>query len=348
MENNFWNRIKRPFTGLAPMDGVTDAPFRRIVAKYGRPDLFITEFTSVEGICAGAIKPLNAFIFGRDEKPVVAQLFGSDPECFYKAFFVAAELGFDGIDINMGCPSRNIVSKGAGAELIKTPELAVQIIKECFRAAHDFAEGKTFLETGLPETTVNYLKHCSDNKAERKLLPVSVKTRTGYDKHSVKDWIGLLLEQKPATITVHGRTYRQLYSGAADWDQIALAAATAKGSGTLIIGNGDIRSAAHARETAAAYGTDGVLIGRAALGKPWIFNLRDESPPPVEKIFSIALEHSLLHEKLLPEIPFLHMRKHLAWYCRGFAGASEIRQKLMKAENPSAVKKILAAAAVWR
>ena len=343
MKKFFWNELKTPIIGLAPMDGVTDAPFRHIVAKYGKPDLFFTEFTSVEGICAGAIKPLNAFIYGENERPIVAQLFGSTPECFYKAFFVAAEHGFDGIDINMGCPSKNITIKGSGAGLIKTPQLAVQIIKECQRAALDFAGGKTFRDVDLPDTTVNYLKHNRAKPAETKLLPVSVKTRLGYHTNIVKDWIGLLLEQKPAAITVHGRTYKQMYTGAADWESIALAAKLAAGSGIPIIGNGDIRSAAQAHEYSKTYGTNGVLIGRAALGKPWIFNAKQTTDPPVAEIFKITLEHALLQEKLLPEIPFLHMRKHLAWYCRGFPDASEVRQQLMRANSSADVKRILTA-----
>ena len=154
MNRGFWDKLKYPIIGLAPMDGVTDAPFRYIACKYGNPDLIVTEFTSVEGICHGATKNLRAFIFDRSERPICAQLFGSTPDAFYNAAFVVCELGFDGIDINMGCPAGNIASKGAGAALIKTPKLAQQIILRTKEAAKDWYEGKKIKDTHLPESTI--------------------------------------------------------------------------------------------------------------------------------------------------------------------------------------------------
>ncbi len=348
MKNSFWNKLKKPIIGLAPMDGVTDAPFRYITAKYGKPDVTFTEFTSVEGICAGALKPLNAFYYDDIEKPIVAQLFGNTPECFYKASFLIFELGFDGLDINMGCPSKNVASKGSGASLIGKPELAKKIIRKCKQASEDWINGKTIEESELPEEIIKFAKkhRHQTNKPDlnRKPIPISVKTRIGISKNIAEEWIKHLLEESPAAITVHGRTLKQMYSGESNWEAIAKAAEIIKQTETLVLGNGDIDSVKKSLNYANKYSVDGVLIGRAVFGKPWIFN--QDANPSINDIFKIAVEHSKLHESLLTNIPFLHMRKHLAWYCKGFHGASSIRQQLMKAENAAQVEKILASVAV--
>ncbi len=343
MKNCFWHTFKKPIIGLAPMDGVTDAPFRYITAKYGKPDVTFTEFTSVEGICAGALKPLNAFFYNKLEKPAIAQLFGNTPECFYKASFLIFELGFDGLDINMGCPSKNVASKGSGASLIGNPTLAKKIIRKCKRASKDWINGKTIEESGLPIEIIKFAKkhRHRHNKTGIKIftVPVSVKTRIGINKNIAEEWIKHLLEESPAVITIHGRTLKQMYSGESNWEAIAKAAKIIKQTETLVIGNGDIDSVEKGFTCAKKFNVNGVLIGRAVFGKPWIFN--QNANPSITEIFKIAVEHAKLHEKLLPDIPFLHMRKHLAWYCKGFHGASSIRQELMKAKNSAQVEKIL-------
>ena len=338
MENSFWNQLKKPIVGLAPMDGVTDAAFRYILCKYGKPDLIITEFTSVEGICHGAVKPLRAFLFDKEEKPILGQLFGANPKAFYKSAFVVAELGFDGIDINMGCPARNIASKGSGASLINTPELAKEIIRETKRASKDWSEGQKLTEVGLSDDIISFVNKHRPKKVERRLLPVSVKTRTGYNKNSVHEWISHLLEAKPAAITLHGRTFKQLYSGEADWEAIAEAAGLVHKAKCLILGNGDIGSMPQAKEYAKRYNVDGVLIGRAALGNPFIFSKDAHS---FKEYLKIAFEHSKIYEKLFGTEYFVAMRKHLGWYCKGFPNAAEVRKKLMEANSSSDVKKII-------
>lgn len=336
---NFWDKLKRPIIGLAPMDGVTDAPFRQIISEYGNPDIFITEFTSVEGINAGATKNLTAFLFSKKEKPVIAQLFGTDPKCFYKAFFVVAEMGFNGVDINMGCPAKNITTKGAGAGLINTPNLALQIVKSVKRASKDFADGRKLKDIDLPESIMEWVKQHKPARVIKKELPISIKTRIGFNKNEVKKWIPVLLDSKPSAISIHGRTLKQGYSGTADWEAIGEASSLIKKTKTLILGNGDIKSIKEAHEKASEYNLDGVLIGRASLGNPWIFK-PDYIPNEKEK-FNVSIRHAKLYEQLLPEKPFIHMRKHLAWYCKNFSGASKIRQELMKANSSKDVEKIL-------
>lgn len=343
MEQTFWNTIEKPIIGLAPMDGCTDAPFRRILTKYGKPSIFITEFTSVEGICAGALKPLTAFIYDEEERPILAQLFGITPECFYKATIVTADLGFDGVDINMGCPSKNIAVKGAGAGLIQTPELAKKIIIQAKKAAKDWANGLKTEDLDLPDTIKEYVKNNRPKNIPKKNLPISVKTRIGYNSNIVEEWIKNLLETEPACISIHGRTLKQMYTGTSDWEAISLAAKIIKKTNTLVLGNGDIKTIKQAKETTRKYNLDGVLIGRAALGNPFIFNPNHDpdSSEDITKKLTIAAEHSQYFEEMLKEIPFIHMRKHLAWYCRGFHSASTVRQKLMQTNNSAEVKTVL-------
>jgi tRNA-dihydrouridine synthase B len=334
--DNFWHSIKKPVIGLSPMDGVTDEPFRQIAAKYGHPDVIFTEFVPAEGISVGAERILKSLIYKNNEKPVIAQLFGSNPDSFYKAAFLICALGFDGVDINMGCPALNISTKGAGAALIQKPLLAQKIIRKVREATMDFHEGRKIGEIGLPDP---FLKKAKIKKQKsRPLLPVSVKTRTGCNKNNIEEWIKYLLEESPDAISIHGRTLKQMYREAADYEAIGEAAKIAKGSGTLILGNGDVKSIKEAKEKTEKYGLDGILIGRAALGNPWVFCGKEAS---LKEKFMVAAEHAHLYEKIFKGQHFVAMRKHLAWYCSGFAGASETRQKLMFANNAKDVESIL-------
>jgi nifR3 family TIM-barrel protein len=331
--------MKKYVIGMAPMDGVTDAAFRRIVAKYGKPDVIYTEFTPAEGICAGAEKTLDPFIYGNSERPVIAQLFGFRPEAFYKAAFAVCELGFDGIDINMGCPAKNVAPKGAGAGLIRNPPLAAEIILKVKQASEDWSEGEKISSVGLPDAILEKIKKMNrGKKIKRRKIPVSVKTRIGYEKNIITEWIQNLLETKPAAIAIHGRTFKQMYGGPADWESIKKAADLARGSGTKIFGNGDIKDLADAKRKIKDSGADGALIGRAVLGNPWIFQAKE---PGLSEKFAVALEHAEAFAELFGLRKFSAMRKHLGWYCRGFSGAAETRQKLMQTNSPAEVAEIL-------
>ena len=334
--SNFWFQDK-PLIGLAPMDGVTDFAFRHIVTKYAKPDLLFTEFTSVEGICAGATKMLRAFIFEEEERPIIAQLFGITPNAFYKSTILAATLGFDGVDINMGCPAKGIATKGSGAGLITTPQLAREIIKACKRAATDWANGTSIEDVDLPETIIQYAK---DNRVitKRRVLPISVKTRIGYNKNIIDEWISNIIEEHPTTITVHGRTLKQMYTGKADWEAIAKAGELCKQAGIKVLGNGDIQNIKEAYEKITQYNLNGVLIGRATLGNPWIFN---GTEPTIKQRLETTLEHAQYYQKIVGTEHFTPVRKHLAWYCRGFNNASDIRLKLIQANSAEEVQEII-------
>ncbi len=333
----FWDTLAPPIIGLSPMDGVTDVAFRTLVHRYSRPSVTITEFTNVEGMARGAVKMLSAFKYGETERPVVAQIFGTEPDSYYKVALLLCSMGFDGIDINMGCPAPNVSSRGAGASLIRTPELAKELVRQAKQAVKDWSEGKNPEDADVPEAMVAAARTLTPGAVPRRRLPVSVKTRIGYDKGVAEEWMKHLLEAEPANISLHGRTLKQMYLGRADWDAIARAAAVVHKSGlpTTLLGNGDIASMEDARKKIGMYGVDGVLVGRAVLGNPWFF--KDYEPTPAERA-RVAMEHSTLFATLLPEYPFVAMRKHLGWYTRGFTHAKDVRIKLMQANSPADVR----------
>jgi tRNA-dihydrouridine synthase len=343
MNSGFWSKIKKPILGLAPMDGVTDASFRFMVAKYKKPDVMFTEFVSVEGICSGAEILLDDFKYSDIEKPIVAQVFGVDPEAFYKVAPLLCELGFSGIDINMGCPDKNVAKRGGGAALIKNPELAKNIILKTKQGIKDWSEGKNLEGFGLPEKILKLSKSKFGSKAskfgpERNIIPVSVKTRIGYNEVVIEDWVKYLLELELANISIHGRTLKQMYTGSADWDAIKRAADIIKKTDTLVLGNGDVRSLLDAEEKIEKYSVSGVLVGRATFGNPWFFSGRI---PTISERLEAAIEHTEYFEKIFPNKKFYNIKKHLVWYSQGFKNAKELRIELMKAENASDCKKII-------
>lgn len=293
---------------ISPMSGVTDDPFRLMFLKYGKPDVFWTEFVSVAALVSekGRDYCLRVLKFAPNERPIVAQIFGSDPVQFKKAAELLVELGFDGIDINMGCPDKDIEKQGAGSALIKNPQLAKEIIGAVKKGA-----GK---------------------------IPVSVKTRIGYDENQIAEWIPALLEEKPAVLTVHFRTRKQGYASQANWELAGeiLKLRDLYSPKTLIIGNGDVKSLVEAKQLIKKIGLDGVMIGRGVLGNPWFFS--NYSPTTKERLNAVV-EHVKIFENC--ERPFDTIKKHLHAYVKGFDGARELREKLMLTNNPLEVKKII-------
>lgn len=344
MDKGFWGKLKKPIVGLAPMDGVTDAPMRYITAKYGRPDVIFTEFVSAEGLrrvtngnksllatrdkLASRNSSRNSLLrhlkYDEIERPVVAQLFGGEPESFFEVTKLIVKMGFDGVDINMGCPARKVAGRGEGAGLIKNPELAGEIIAAVKKA----------------------VSQC--HSATGKLIPVSVKTRIGYEQAD-PNWWEFLATQDLAAVTVHGRTFKQLYQGTANWEAIGEAATLIKQSGAIFLGSGDVSSISNAEFLISKYGVDGVLIGRAAEGNPWVFertqgieNSRtQDNSKLIKKRLAIAIEHSRKFEEVFPNDRFFIMRKHLSWYARGFDGASDLRQKLVMCNSADEVERVL-------
>lgn len=354
---NFWRDLPKPFFVLAPMADVTDPAFRRIVANYSRhgeisggPDVLWTEFVSADGLAhpIGRMKLMRDLEYSEPERPIVAQLFSSNPDNMRSACKLCAELGFDGIDINMGCPDRTIEKQGCGSAMIKTPDRAVEII----RAA----------KQGIAEAG--------------KDIPLSVKTRVGYSRDEIDTWIKLLLEQDLAALTVHARTRRDLSQVPANWNYISRVVKLKNeiAPDTIIIGNGDVTDIGDGIDKSSETGCDGIMIGRAVFGNPWIFD-RDRvvlkrgnwkqniflrllpnkwskkimgdsrytiSDVPLPEKLRVMVEHTELFMQLLGDIKnFAIMKKHYKAYATGFPNAKELRIKLMESQNVEEVKQIV-------
>jgi tRNA-dihydrouridine synthase len=286
---------------------------------------------------------MQDLIYAEEERPIVAQLFSRHPDHMEYAAKLCLELGFDGVDINMGCPAGAIIDQGCGAAMIKTPDIAVEVIRAAKRGAQSDEGG----------------------------IPVSVKTRLGYNTDQVDEWIPVILAEKPAVLTVHARTRKDMSKVPARWDRLARVVTLRNdiSPDTKIIGNGDVLSLADAEGKVAASGADGAMIGRALFGNPWLFHPTRRLPTrlnalpthgvnrdtimttdttdnaieyiTLEERLRVLVEHTYLFCELLPHKNFAVMKKHYKAYVGGFPGASEFRVQLMEAENPRAVEQLV-------
>ena len=357
---SFWHDIARPIVGLSPMDGVTDPAFRFIVASHGKPDVQFTEFINVDEVCHGGDAAWSQLHYDEIERPIVAQIYGADPDKFYQVAQVVCELGFDGVDINMGCPSKNVSARGCGAALIRNPTLAREIIRAVHAGVNDWAAGRRLDAIGLRPRVVHKVEAFVSRRAgagapTRRPIPVSVKTRLGYDSVVIEDWVSVLAEERPEAISIHGRTLAQMYRGQADWDAIGRAAKVVRETATLVLGNGDVESMADLARKVRDTHVHGVLIGRGALGNPWVFRSKAWAkaqvaeggtgdgtvPVPLQERFRVALDHARYFESLGGSSRFSSMRKHLGWYCTGFFKAAEIRSQMFRATCSQDVERIL-------
>lgn len=328
---SFWRTLPTPFFVLAPMANVTDVAFRSIIATYGKPDVMWNEFVSADGLCsAGRGRLFVDLTFSKKEKPIVAQLFTGDPEPMRKAAALCAELGYDGLDINMGCPDRAVEKQGGGAASMKNPKNALEVLEAA--------------RTGFGRADA-----------------VSVKTRIGYNRVEM-DWLRLLLEQKLPALTVHLRTRKEMSDVSAHWELMPeivklrdlVQTDLPLSERTRIIGNGDVESIADGVAKMKKSGCDGVMIGRGIFGTPWFFeNCRTgkdaRSRTPEERL-SIMVEHAKLFEKTFCGKNgakrfknFAVMKKHFKAYVSGWDGAKELRVELMETENASEVSDIVKA-----
>jgi len=311
----FWEKLPKPFFCLAPMADVTDAPFRSIITKYGKPDVLWTEFVSADGLASVGREVLkNNLIYSKKEHPIVAQLFSSHPSEMRIASAYVASLGFDGIDINMGCPDKSVEKQGAGAAMMKDMKKAGEIIQA--------------VKDGI--------------KDAKKDIPVSVKTRIGYNKNQIEEWIPFLLLQGISALTIHARTRKEMSDVPARWEHVreVVEIRNKMGLKTKIIGNGDVKDLKQGKILAKETGCDGVMIGRGIFGNPWLFS--GEKSPTVKEKLKVMLEHTKLFEKLLSgHKNFAVMKKHFKAYVNGFDGAKELRVELMETKNAKEVEKIV-------
>jgi tRNA-dihydrouridine synthase len=310
---NFWKDLGQPFFVLAPMDDVTDVVFRAIVRKTARPDVFFTEFTNVDGLNSpGRDKLMQRLALEKTDHPIVAQIWGLNPDNFEKAARDIKKLGFDGIDINMGCPDRTVTKNGCCSALINNPDLAAKIIKATKKGAED--------------------------------LPVSVKTRIGFSEIKTGEWISFLLKQDLAALTVHGRIAKEMSTKPANWPEIkkAVEIRDSLGINTLIIGNGDILNREDGLEKAKESGVDGLMIGRGIFKDLWAFS--DKKPDLDEKqMLELLLEHARqFNKKWSGQKNFLILRRFFKIYVSDFKNAANLRGKLMETKNLEEVENILA------
>lgn len=344
------------------MDGITDASFRFMTAKHGGPDVTLTEFVNIQSAFYSPHTLLKDFTYGEIERPVVAQIYGKTPELFYRVALIVCEMGFDGLDINMGCPARKVAATGCGAALIRAPHLAREIIRAVKRGIQDWYEGRTLNDGGLGDDIIGEIKLANRRRTghetpqQRRVIPVSVKTRLGYDRNVIDEWLPTLVEENLAAISLHGRTLEQGYKGEADWDAIRRAVEIAKGSSTLILGNGDVHDLRDAYRRVRETRVDGVLIGRGAQGNPWLFRDKesvkqavrtnsalvfDSTPVSLAERFQVIMEHSEHFENFCGPSRFMAMRKHLTWYCCNFRGAAQMRAHMTRANSAEEVRQCL-------
>lgn len=309
---SFWHDLPRPFFVLAPMEAVTDVVFRHVVARAGAPDLYFTEFTNATGWVAAGDKAIGGRLLKTDdERPIVAQLWGSDPSAMAALATHCKTLGYDGVDINMGCPDASAVKSGGGSGLIRTPELAAAMI----------AAAKT---SGLP---------------------ISVKTRLGYSRTDEwRDWLTLVLQQDVENLTIHLRTKKEMSKVPAHFELIGdiKALRDAVAPRTLLTINGDIADRAHGERLVHETGVDGVMIGRGIFANPFAFEHTPRQHSREELVDLLRLQLDL-YDKYAAQTkrPYETLKRFFKIYIRDFEGASQLRDALMHTHTTSEARAIL-------
>ncbi|HEC21118.1 MAG TPA: tRNA dihydrouridine synthase DusB [Candidatus Peregrinibacteria bacterium] len=303
-----WSKYKKPILVLAPMAGYTDSAFRQVVKSLAPEVITMTELISVNAIHYGTEKTMEMLHFNSKEQPLILQLFGNNPEYFVEAAKLGEKLGFAGIDINMGCPVRKVTKNGYGSALLRTPDLACEIVQKVSEATK---------------------------------LPISVKTRLGWSKkEEILELAEKLEKAGTKALLIHGRTYQQGFGGEADWEPIY---AVKKKVKIPVLGNGDIKSLQDFREK--INNLDGVLVGRGTVGNPWLMKELQEGKPVQlsfsEKIPLISKHCKITVKNLGEERGVREVRKHLFAYAKGFAGAVDLRKKIITTNTLAKIQKEL-------
>ncbi|WGT37473.1 tRNA-dihydrouridine synthase [Lysinibacillus sp. 1 U-2021] len=314
-QKNFWLDLPRPFFILAPMEDVTDVVFRHVIQEAGRPDVYFTEFTNTTSYCHpdGLDNVRNRLAFTEDEQPIVAHIWGDNPEHFRQMSIGMKELGFKGIDINMGCPVDNVAERGKGAGLILYPERAADIIQA----------------------------------AKAGGLPVSVKTRLGFtDVAEWREWLTHILKQDIANLSIHLRTREEMSKVAAHWELIGdiKKLRDEVAPNTLLTINGDIPDRLTGLKLVEQYGIDGVMIGRGVFSNPFAFE-KEPKEHSAKEYLNLLYLHLNLHDHYSKEFEtrsFKALQRFFKIYVRGFKGASQLRVQLLGAHSTDEVRELLA------
>lgn len=309
-----WEQLEKPFVILAPMEGVTDVMFRQVIARAGRPDLFYTEFTNVSSYASekGRANALERLEVVPTDAPIIAQIWGKEPEHFAKTCAALEPLGFSGVDLNFGCPDKNVNKTGGGAAMIKTPELA----RACVRQAQANTS-----------------------------LPVSVKTRLGWSAvDEWRGWLSVLLAERPAALTVHLRTRKEMSKVPAHYElvpEIARLRAEVSPETKLVV-NGDIRDLQQVRELAERWPeVDGYMIGRGVFANPYCFT--DYTPTQAE-LMDLLKYHLALYEEYSQthKVSYEPLKHFFKIYVNNFLGAAEVRARLMETHSVAEAREVLA------
>lgn len=313
MQENFWKKLPKPFFVLAPMEDVTDVVFRKVVAKAGTPDVFFTEFTNSESFnnAIGLEALRGRLYFEEDEKPIVAHIWGDVPEYFEKMAFKLKDMGFDGVDINMGCPAPNVFKHGRGSGLILRPEKAKEIIRATKKAG----------------------------------LPVSVKTRLGHvDKSEYKEWLKTVLEEDIQNLSIHLRTKVEMSKVDAHYDLIPeiLKLRDELAPDTLITINGDIKDYHMGMKLFEETGVDGIMIGRGVFTNPYCFREDNQNYTPLDYI-NLFRDHLDLYDHYTKIEPKLKkpLQRFFKIYIRDIKGAHQLRIDLMDTKTTDDVRSLL-------
>ncbi len=302
-----WKALVPPFSVLAPMEGITDTAFRRMLTSCGKPDVMFSEFTHVDKLCVEGSDTRNRILFHHSEQPLIAQIWGNDPDHTYIAVKALIQLGFDGVDLNMGCPTPRAIEEGGCSALIKNPTLASELIL----AAKEAAGAQ---------------------------IPVSVKTRLGFDRIITDQWAEFLLALQPAALTMHGRLATDMYQGPANWEEIGkvVTLRNAMASDTVIIGNGDVQSSTEILNKHTEYGVEGVMVGRAALRDPFLFRHDGQSIEtltPAQRIQLLWHHATLCRDSLGDTRGFIVIQKYISIYITHFEKSAMLRSSLSRTRS---------------
>lgn len=341
-----WKSLDYPLVLCPPMDGITDYAYRKLITEMGGSDAIYCEFVNVQALIYGNIKTLKELKYDNLQRPIIIQLFGSDPKHFYEASQIAVKLGFDGIDINMGCPAHKVAAKGSGCALMNNPNNAIKIVEKAIEGA---------------------------NKMWRKLggvgkYEVTTKMRLGVDNiDTVLEYAPALVEAGSKMVAVHGRTLKQMYTGNADWNQIKAVKDILNFNEIPVIGSGDVQTPYQALYNLITYNVDGIMIGRGSFGNPWIFRkdisrkikklyyavksgdisleeceaqLASWQPSTMKEVCDMAYKHAKYMYEDKGDTGIIQMRKHLAWYFTGFHDASKYRSKLVLVNTLEDIEKV--------
>ena len=316
MMKSFWNKLPKPFFVLAPMEAVTDVVFRHVVTHAGRPDVYFSEFTNATGWFRAGDRAIGGrLVKTDDESPIVAQLWGSDPEAMKAMSQHVAKLNYDGIDINMGCPDQSAIKGGGGADMIRNPDRASAII----------------------------------SAAKTSGLPVSVKTRLGYTYvDEWRSWLKFLLEQNIAALTIHLRTKKEMSKVGAHFELIPAIKALRDevAPDTLLIINGDILDRGQGMKLFKEHSVDGIMIGRGVFQNPFCFKddlkteERSDRKAELIKLLQYHLDQYDHYQSLMGR-PFETLKRFFKIYIRDFEGASDLRDKLIHTSSTDEVRSIL-------